>query len=188
MLPDLLLDSRDRRPRNRVARKRRVQVKQDPGVRVLVQRAARHASRQGRRPASRHLQIHALGVILRAVQTPRSVQRDDLVPQHVVSRLQRARDLDAPGVVVRGEIVRGPVAGDGGWGDNARGVDFREFEGCRGRGRAFAVTGGKIVNHGSLMRIWPGQRRPLQLDGIAGFDRDVELARGGGFMAGDVGG
>ena len=113
------------------------------------------------------------------------MQRNDLVPQDIVARLQGGWDLGDPGDVVREECVSGPGARVRA-AKPATCVEFNERKGRFVNGGTFAVARGYVVNDGAFVGSGPGV--PLESDGVAGFDSDVGLAGGGGFVADDVAG
>lgn len=113
------------------------------------------------------------------------MQGDDLMAQDVVPGLEVLRDDDAVGVVVRDHLVRDPRA-------RVRAADQRGLADLEPLQRALVdalarpVAVREVVDDGALVGCGPGC--PLQGDDAAGFDGGRGLARGGGFVAEDVGG
>lgn len=96
--------------RNGIRRRAGIKVEQNPRVRPLIQSRPRNAARRRHRPASRNLEIEALWICLCTIVVLRAVQRNNLVPDHVVARLQVARDRRRCREVVLDEVVRHPGA------------------------------------------------------------------------------
>lgn len=97
-----------RRPRNRITRKRRIKIEQNPRVRRGIQPHQRH-TRRLLRTTTLDNEIHTLRVILRPICLPCRMQSDDLVAQDVLPRRDISWDLDGPGVVISDQRVGRPV-------------------------------------------------------------------------------
>lgn len=119
-----------------------VEVEEDTGVGLGVQRGAEGAVGQLGAGAG-DLEVDAHGVVLGAVRVLGRVQRDDLMAQHVVARLEGRGDGDVVGEVVGDQVVGRPHAWVGA-GDEARGVDLHP-----GQGRL--VDGGRVVGRGDVV-------------------------------------
>lgn len=104
----LVRTSPQRRPGNGVARKARVQVEQDTRVSAGVQTSTGRSRGQRDSPRAADDDIETLRVVLGAVVGAGAVQRDDLVPDHVVAGLELGRDRQRRRVVARRQRVRRP--------------------------------------------------------------------------------
>lgn len=125
-----------------------VQVEQDALLVGGVERGAEGAVGQ-LGAGARDLQVDAHGVVLGAVRVLGRVQRDDLVAQHVVARLEGRRDGDVVGEVVGDQVVGCPHARVGA-GDEARRVDLDPGEGRLVDGGG--VVGGRdVVDDGAVV-------------------------------------
>lgn len=108
------------------------------------------------------------------------------MPQHISTRLQRARDRHRPRIVRRDEIVCPPVSRRRSTLE-ADLVNFGEFErGFVDGGAVVVGARGQVVEDGALMAGRPGV--PEELHGLAGDDGDVRFAGCAGFVADDVAG
>ena len=104
-----LLQARNRRPGDRVASKAPEDIEHNPRIRRGVKAGSNNATTGVDSATSRHDDVDALGIRLGAVLLARSVQRDDLVAQHVVAR-REIGDRQVPGEVVLDQVVGRPAA------------------------------------------------------------------------------
>lgn len=154
MTPLLALRQLDQcRPWSNITREGRVQIEQNARIRRLVERRRRNASTQLGRPAPRHSEIDALWIRLCTIRLARSVQRDNLVANHVVA-WREAGDGQVPVEAGLDEVVGHPCAGVAA-GLVGAGLDLGPGEGEGVDGAAVAVAGGYVFLHGADVGGWP---------------------------------
>jgi hypothetical protein len=205
--PQARSESLHSRPRNHIADQVVVDIDQDTRISPLVERrrartagslgsaTADHCAHKGVSKDSKVdstinrlalTKVNTLRVVLRPVIRARSMQTNNLVPQHIRARLERSRHRHDPRIVIADQIIdrpvprRRPVV-------QTNLIDFGEFERGLVDGRAVVVgAGGEVVDHGAAVAGRPGV--PEELDGLAGDNGDVGFAWFAGFVADDVGG
>jgi hypothetical protein len=101
---------RHRRSRNRIASERPKHIEQNTRIRRLVQARAHRSAAQLAGSASTNNNVNALWVGLRTVGLARSMQSQDLVPEHVVAR-REVGNRQVPAEVVLDQVVGGPGTG-----------------------------------------------------------------------------
>lgn len=125
-----------------------VDVEENAGVALGVEGGAEGAVGQLGAGAS-DLEVEAHGVVLGAVRVLGRVQRDDLVAEHVVARLEGGGDGDVVGEVVCEQVVGGPHTRVGAR-DQARGVDLDPLEGGLVNGGR-VIRGSDVVDDGAVV-------------------------------------
>lgn len=92
-------------PWNRISTELAVQVEQNSWVASLVERRSSNSSGQCFRPRALDLEVHTLRVRLRTVALARSMQRNDLVSDDIVSWRQTRGDGGRPREIFSYEVV-----------------------------------------------------------------------------------
>lgn len=124
-------------------------------------------------------------IILCPVRLIRRVKCNDLMPKDVISWGNTAGYGDSPAVVGGEKFVSGPLPRDYGTIEKPFAVNLVELEfGLVYRG-TLAITVGKVVDDGTVMRVWPFG--PLDLDSTTSRNSGVQSCRSGSFVADDVG-
>lgn len=102
------------------------------------------------------------------------MQRDDLVAQDVVARLDVGRDLDEPREAIRHHHIVRPVTGAGRatGGDFSRSIDLEELESGLVDSLTRAIAWRQIVEDWAMVRVRPCV--PGKRDGVAG--RNTSMA------------
>lgn len=162
-----LFQARDRRPGDRVASKAPEDIKHDPRIRRRVKARSNNTTTGLHSPTSRHHNVDALGIRLRTVLLARSVQRNDLVAQHVVAR-REVGDRQVPAKVVLDQVVSRPGAWVGAGFPRRRG-DLGPLQGgwvgaaeVTGHGRDVFLYGADVADGPGVLRrgvswIWDGR-------------------------------
>jgi hypothetical protein len=179
------LQSLHRRPRNSITVQVVVDVNQHTRISPLIE-SSRASTTRSLRPTPTNHQINTLRVVLRPIVAPGSMQRHNLMPQHISTSLETRRNRHSPRVVVGDKVIRSPGARRR-TALQADLIDFGEFERDLVDGRAVVVrAGGEVVENGALMSRRPGV--PKELHGLAGDDGNVGFAGFARFVADYVAG
>jgi hypothetical protein len=132
-----------------------VNVQEDAGVIGAVEVGAEGTGRESVGATAGDLEVHALRVVLGAVGFVGGVQGDGLVAEDVFTWGNGRRDGRSPGVVVTDHIVRSPVARGGVALIEAGFINLSPLERGFVNVCAFAVAWGEVIEHGSMMGLWP---------------------------------
>ena len=135
--PPLVRSRPHRRSRESVSAGVSVNVEHNARHIPLIQTRARHTTRRLHTATPPDLQVQTLRIQLRAVVILAPVQRDDFVPDDVVSRREFGRQNGGGDEPVLDEGVGDP----GSWGDDGGLRDFGPAEGGGGEGCAVACAG-----------------------------------------------
>jgi hypothetical protein len=128
-------------------------IEQDTRIIRLIKARRRHTPTQFRRSTTANLDIDALRVRLSAIRLARSVQRENLMANHVVARCE-VGDRQVPGEVVLDEVVGDPGAGVVA-GFPGSGLDLGPEEGGWGHGGEVPGDGGDVFLDGADVRSGP---------------------------------
>jgi hypothetical protein len=128
-------------------------IEQDTRIIRLIKARRRHTPTQFRRSTTANLDINALRVRLSAIRLARSVQREDLMANHVVARCE-VGDRQVPGEIVLDEVVGDPGAGVVA-GFPGSGLDLGPEEGGWGHGGEVPGDGGDVFLDGADVRSGP---------------------------------
>lgn len=109
---------------------------------------------------------------------------DDLVPKDVIPWGNTAGYIDSPAVVGGKKLVSGPLARDFGAIEEPFAVNLVELKFRLVYRGTLAITVGKVVDDGTVMRVWP--LGPLELDSATSRNSGVQSCWSGSFVADDV--
>lgn len=135
-------------------------------------------------PRTFYGEVEALWVVLAPAHRVCSMERNNLVPEHVIPGGQGWRNLYSPTVVVGNQHVRAPVAICDGGVEQADLVDLEPLKCGFVNCLAGSVAVCEVVDNRSVMTSRP--RSPLQFHFSASLHRCCCLSVGGSDMAVDV--
>ena len=168
-------------PGDGVAGDGRIRVEKDAGIVGRVELGSEDALRIVGARAS-DLDVHALGVVLRAIGRLSSVESDDLMAEDVLTRGQGRGNRGAPCIIVLNQSNSSPLLRGG---VIPSLVDLDPLErGLVGLGAVPAAVG-NVGEDRTNVRLGPV--RPLELDGAAGGNGGRDVSRSGVLVTVDVG-
>lgn len=169
---------------NRVGRERLVDVEEDAGVSLSVQRLAANTSRALAATAG-NLDVEALGIVLSTVGLAGTVKSNNLVTEDVEARRNVGRDLHHPSISIGNQLIRSPLSRRSRAINESRLVNFEELQaGLVNSLTAIRAAVGEVVNDRTLVRFWPGI--PLDEDIVSGLNDGMALGVGGISVADDI--
>lgn len=126
-----------------------------------------------------HVDVDALGVVLRAIRLTSGVEGDDLMSKDILSRGNALGNGNAPGEVVSDELRRSPLSIL-----VASLIDFEEVQ-TRSLGGSCIINLRKVVEDWTNVRLGPGV--PLDIDSATSLDSSDLSTSSGVFVASDLG-